>query len=67
MWASAEHHRLYITEIKIPVRNRRKCRCGCGKKETHSVRANGISLAGGCELAAHRWKRQLDKMKKARK
>lgn len=66
-WASALHHALKVVKSPLPPRNRRKCRCGCGKKETHLIMANGISLGGGCELDAHRFKKKFDKLKQGKK
>ena len=58
-WGSAEHHALTVEEINIPKRNRRMCLCGCRKKVTHNVKANGIALSEGCELQAWRNRRKL--------
>lgn len=61
-WGSARDHALYVEPIKITGRRgRRMCRCGCRKMQTHVVKANGVGLAGGCELHAQRAMRELQK------
>lgn len=59
-WGSAIHHRLYVHQIgpDYPMRRRRMCRCGCRKKVSHTVCANGVALASGCELRARRTMRE---------
>jgi hypothetical protein len=51
-WGSAEHHQRHMD--KAP-NNRRKCHCGCGGRQTHIGKANGIALMWGCELHVRRW------------
>jgi hypothetical protein len=58
-WGSAAHHALYVERIERGAKRWRMCRCGCRKRATHRVAANGVTLAVGCELEAHRSKRQL--------
>lgn len=36
-------------------RNRRKCFCGCGGKQSHGGYADGIAMTGGCEWAMRYW------------
>lgn len=55
--ASAFDHKCYV-DLAVGNTRRRKCRCGCGKRITHGVYANGIILASGCELSARRLLRQ---------
>ncbi len=52
-WASAAHHARYIEPLS--PRSRLRCHCGCKQRATHSGKANGISLAHGCELSMRRW------------
>jgi hypothetical protein len=54
-WGSAALHVRYAQALSGPMRNRRMCRCGCGRKRTHMGMANGIALMGGCELVVARW------------
>lgn len=49
-WGSIAHHALYVE----PIKSRRKCLCGCGKRVTHAAKANGIAMASGCEWSM-RW------------
>jgi hypothetical protein len=51
--ASAKEHIRYVDPI-VP-RLRRRCDCGCGKRATHTGKANGIALIDGCEFSMHRW------------
>lgn len=39
---------------------RRDCHCGCGRRVTHGLMANGLGLGQACELAAARWVRTGD-------
>ncbi len=52
-WGSSAHHSVYVEPVNLG-RRWRKCRCGCGKRATHHVAANGVTLAMGCELDARR-------------
>lgn len=54
-WASATEHVRYMEPITGDKRRRRKCRCGCEKRQTHVGKANGMALMGGCEMAVARW------------
>lgn len=61
-WGSAAHHALYVEAISAdawPMRQRRMCRCGCRRKVTHSVKANGVALSAGCELRAQRFAKEM--------
>lgn len=51
---SAIAHVRYAEPIK-DRRRARKCHCGCAKRSTHMGMANGVALAGGCELSIARW------------
>ena len=51
-WGSAEHHALYVQPYEHP--DRRLCRCGCRKRRSHMLAANGVALASGCELSMRR-------------
>jgi hypothetical protein len=55
--ASATEHVLYVQPNKATAR--RECCCGCGGRETHGAFANGIVLAGGCELSMRRWAKEM--------
>ena len=59
-WGSAADHALYVQAIPRLVKGWRMCRCGCRTRSTHSVMANGVALASGCELKAHRTKREME-------
>lgn len=52
-WGSMRDHAAYVQPISGP--RRRMCRCGCRKRSTHGVFANGIIMASGCELDARRF------------
>lgn len=54
-WGSMREHVAYVQPITGP--RRRMCRCGCRKRATHGVYANGIIMASGCELDARRFVR----------
>lgn len=60
-WGSARHHRLYVEPIgdEWPMQKRRRCCCGCRKKVTHRVAANGVTLAARCEMDARRAAREM--------
>lgn len=60
---SALLHALYVEPSTCPPRRRRKCRCGCGRKQTHALMANGVALSGGCELSMRRKAAQWTKAK----
>lgn len=53
-WGSSERHVRYME----PVDSRRRCVCGCGRRETHAGMANGVALMTGCELRVARWVKQ---------
>lgn len=61
VWGSAKHHKLTLKKIDKADKRRRLCACGCKKRVTHLVMANGVALAEGCELRARRWRRDLPK------
>ena len=66
-WGSVAHHALYVDPIDpalLPVRRRGMCRCGCRKKDTHSVKANGVALMQGCEMAARRWAKEMSRARR---
>lgn len=50
-WGSSAHHARYAEEHK----SRRKCYCGCGRRQTHLGMCNGVGLICGCELSVRRW------------
>lgn len=52
---SALEHVRYSMPIDKSDRRRRKCHCGCGKRETHRGFANGVCLMSGCEMRVARW------------
>lgn len=58
---SAHLHALYVEPLP-PARRWRMCRCGCRKRASHGVKANGVCLGSGCELRAQRMKRELEQM-----
>jgi hypothetical protein len=53
-YADASSHVRYCEPDKVRGRKRR-CSCGCGGPATHVGIANGLALAGGCELSMRRW------------
>jgi hypothetical protein len=38
-------------------RNRRRCHCGCGGKQSHGGYVNGLAMTGGCEWSMRIWVR----------
>jgi hypothetical protein len=57
-WGSATDHVRYADPWpREHWRRRRVCRCGCGKRVTHTGKANGIALMSGCEFLVRRWVR----------
>jgi hypothetical protein len=49
----------HLTVVKITRRGgRAKCHCGCGKRVTHYLAANGCNMGSGCELSVWRRLRQ---------
>lgn len=48
-YGSASDHYRY----SVPAKSRR--RCACGNKTTHTGRANGVALMGGCEWCVGLW------------
>jgi hypothetical protein len=52
---SSEDHIRYAEPV--PTWLRRRCRCGCKRRATHSGMANGVALTHGCELTIRRWVR----------
>jgi hypothetical protein len=51
VWASTSEHHLSVAPCP-PSERRRKCMCGCERKKTHSMLANGICMYIGCEFSA---------------
>ena len=46
----------HLTVVKINRRGgKRKCGCGCGKRVTHYLAADGCNMGEGCEFSV--WKR----------
>jgi hypothetical protein len=66
-WASTEHHRLYVQKNTLRRMYMRKCRCGCGGRQTHGAYANGIILMSGCEMDARRWAKAANSKQTVRK
>jgi hypothetical protein len=60
-WGSIAHHRLYLQPADR--KSRRRCFCGCRKRATHLLMANGVAMSMGCELEMRRrakhYKKQL--------
>lgn len=58
----------HLTIEKIERRGgRRKCHCGCGKRVTHYLAANGCNMGEGCEWKVWRRLRALrPKMRRAK-
>lgn len=49
-------HTGHLTVVKIVRRGgRRKCHCGCGKRVTHYLAADGCNMGSGCEWSI--WQR----------
>lgn len=65
-YGSARDHALYVEPISPRRKGWRRCYCGCRKRETHVVKANGVALASGCELQAQRSLRDLQKYRNRR-
>lgn len=62
-WGSATQHISYVEEIAPPTR--RRCWCGCKRKRTHRLMANGMCLSQGCELHMHRLAKEANERRKA--
>ena len=60
---SIADHALYVQALPRQRKGWCMCRCGCRKRATHAVMANGVAMASGCELRAHRTKRKLEVMR----
>lgn len=54
-YANADQHIRYMKLLPGPWRNRRKCYCGCGGKQSHGGYANGLAMTGGCEWSMRQW------------
>jgi len=54
-WGNIFEHVLFVAPVTYPIRKRRMCRCGCRKKVTHNVMANGVGMHSGCEMDARRF------------
>ena len=52
--ASIERNVCYVEPLTNASMRRRKCHCGCGRRCTHGIFANGIIMGGGCELSMRR-------------
>lgn len=61
--ASIHEHIVYAEPLTSRSMRMRKCHCGCGKRMTHGLFANGIIMGGGCEFAIHRRVRELNRTK----
>jgi len=46
---------IYDKRHMVPIKSRRRCKCGCSTKVTHSGLANGMQLTSGCELWVRMW------------
>jgi len=57
--ASIHEHVAYVEPLKSRSMRMRKCHCGCGKRMTHGLFANGIVMGGGCELSIYRRVKEL--------
>lgn len=55
-WGHAELHKRSAHTV-VGRRGRRKCGCGCGKRCTHTGRANGVAMTSGCEFSVRVWVR----------
>lgn len=55
-WGSMNAHTLYVEPVGS--KERRRCSCGCRKRNTHRLMANGIALASGCEMSMRRLARR---------
>ncbi|WP_313031805.1 hypothetical protein [Brucella sp.] len=53
-WGNQDIHKRYME----PIKSRRKCHCGCGKRETHIGMCNGVGLTSGCAWAMNVWVRE---------
>lgn len=54
-YGSSREHARYMDLLGPRFRNRRRCSCGCGGKETHVGLANGLAMRSGCEWSIRRW------------
>ncbi len=52
-YGCSSNHARYAQPIS--PRSRRRCQCGCKRRETHVGMANGVALMGGCEMSVYRW------------
>jgi hypothetical protein len=43
------------TMAPVPSSSRRRCSCGCGKRASHMMLADGCCMGIGCELLVRRW------------
>jgi hypothetical protein len=53
--ANAATQQRYTKLLPGRYRNRRKCPCGCGGKQSHGGYVNGLAMTGGCEWAMRQW------------
>jgi hypothetical protein len=56
-WGSARDHVCYVEPVEKGL-TRRHCYCGCRKRVTHRIAANGVCLSMGCEVQMHRLRRE---------
>lgn len=53
-------HTDHLTVVRITRRGgRRKCHCGCGRRATHYLAADGCNMGEGCEWSVWRRFRML--------
>ena len=53
-------HTDHLTVVRITRRGgRRKCHCGCGRRATHYLAADGCNMGEGCEWSVWRRLRML--------
>lgn len=55
VYANAETQQRYMKLLPGRWRNRRKCCCGCGGKQSHGGYTNGLAMTGGCEWSMRVW------------
>lgn len=54
---SSKEHIRYSEPLPKRRGRYRDCYCGCGNRQTHVGKANGVALTGACELGIARWVR----------
>lgn len=50
-------HRSSRGIVKVNLKSRRRCNCGCNGRATHIGTGDGAGMMGGCELTVRRWVR----------